>query len=611
MTASAFTTTVDVAMLRRVVGTISSVGSHPLGFRATGTPEEREVTEFVASEMRAIGLSQVAVEHVPVDAWRFRDASVSVEGASTYQCASLAGVQATPRSGVTAEVVYVRDGRRDRLDRLDVSGKIALVDWRSGDEWISEIGLELGTRGAKAIIVTCLAGGARFQGAGALGTSVGRWHAEAPPMVTMRKNEAAEVIELCRSGTPRATVRLDVAIDRKAQGRNVVGVLGPERPGAPIVVGAHHDGWFSGAFDNASGVASMLAIARALTEAGWEPRRPVWFVSHTAEEYGRIDDESPWCVGAWHQVAVAHPEWGSSVPFYLDLEASGRPEFPLLVLGPVELRRFATDWCRKAERENLVPPGWRFANPSTGTHQWPFQLRGVPGLSLFNWHTDFQRTDYHTTNDTIERLDFLHLSNLSRLHAALLVAAERSLDDLLDYGARERDVKRAARALPGGHRVAQAAERYARNGSRRSFMRLARAGFAVDAAGETGYLHEQAARDVRNLDEALEQVAAGDLGAAARAARRVGTNNLQRWVSREVQVRSEQRRLGSRGSWPAKSHLTASPNLWRELATLRGEPGSRPMGPWLADSLNRHRRRMQAELDRRTARLASALSSGS
>ena len=180
MTASAFATTVDVAMLRRVVGTISSVGSHPLGFRATGTPEEREVTEFVASEMRAIGLSQVGFEQVPVDAWRFRGASVSVEGASTYQCASLAGVQATPRSGVTAEVVYVRDGRRDRLDRLDVSGKIALVDWRSGSEWISEIGLELGTRGATAVIVTCLDGGARFQGAGALGTSVGRWHAGAP-----------------------------------------------------------------------------------------------------------------------------------------------------------------------------------------------------------------------------------------------------------------------------------------------------------------------------------------------------------------------------------------------------------------------------------------------
>ena len=42
-------------------------------------------------------------------------------------------------------------------------------------------------------------------------------------------------------------------------------------------------------------------------------------------------------------------------------------------------------------------------------------------------------------------------------------------------------------------------------------------------------------------------------------------------------------------SWARASHLTASPDLWAELATLRGEPGSRPRGPWLEASLRRHR----------------------
>jgi hypothetical protein len=597
-------------MLRRVVHTISSVGSHPLGFRATGTPEEHQVTEFVAAEMRAIGLSSVGFEDVPVDAWRFRGASVSVEGGSRLDGASMAGVPATPRSGVNGELVFVGDGRRDRLDRLDVSGKVALVDWRRASVWISEIGLELGMRGAAAIILACLDGAERFQGADALGTSVGRWHPAAPPLVTIRKTDALELVERCRSGAPRVTVVLDAEIDRSAQGRNVVGVRSPEKRGAPLVVGAHHDGWFSGAFDNASGVASMLTIAKALVEADWRPKRPIWFVSHTAEEYGRLDDDSPWCFGAWHQVAVAHREWGSTVPFYLDIEASGRPEFPLLVLGPVELRRFATRWCRMAERDGLLPPGWQFASPSTGTHQWPFQLAGIPGLSLFNWHTDFQRTDYHTTNDTIDRLDFAHLSNLSRLHAALLVAAERATydHDLLDYQARARDVKRATRSLPDHERLTGAADEYGRNGSRRSFARLARAGFAVDSHGETGYVYEQASRDVCHLGAALEQIAAGDLRAAARAASRVGANDLQRWVSHDVQTTTEQRRYTTRGSWSQKSHLTRSPNLWREIAALRSERGARPFGPWVQRSLEHHRRRMDAEVGRRVARLASALS---
>ena len=47
--------TADAKALRRVVEGIASIGSHPRGFRATGTPEEHAVAELVADEMRAIG----------------------------------------------------------------------------------------------------------------------------------------------------------------------------------------------------------------------------------------------------------------------------------------------------------------------------------------------------------------------------------------------------------------------------------------------------------------------------------------------------------------------------------------------------------------------------
>jgi hypothetical protein len=604
----AFELPIDRGLLRRVIESISSVGTAD-GHRASGTPEEREVTEIVAAEMRAIGLADVAFEPVPVDAWWFRRASVTVAGGAPCLASSLAGVQATAPAGVTGELVFVADGRRDRLDRVDLSGRIALVDWRSASVGASEIGLELGRRGAIAIVMTCLEGGARFQGQGALGTSVGSWHAGAPPVVIVRMADGEDMVARCRAGLPQVTVVLAVENDRGGVGRNVVGVLGPDRPGPPIVVGAHHDGWFFGAFDNASGVASVLAIARALGEAGWSPRRPVWFVTHTAEEYGRSDADAPWCVGAWHQVTVTHRRWGSTVPFYLDIEASGRPDLPLLVLGPPELRRFASRWCRAADRAGMLPPrGWRFANPSTGTHQWPFQLAGVPGLSVFNWHTDFQRSDYHTTNDTIERLDFEHLANLCRLNAALIVDAERSSGRLLDYRARVRDVGRATRDLPQRDRLAEAAAGYERNGSRRAFARLARSGFGVGGHGETGYLHEQASRDVSHLATALERISAGDLGAAARAASRVGLNSVSRFASRDVQLRTERRYQAPRDSWPSRSHPTRSPNLWRELAALRGERGARPYGPWVDRSLERHLRRMNAEVARRTDRLASALS---
>ena len=45
----------DPGYLRHVVERLESFRSHPLGFRAAGTPEERKATKFIASEMRQLG----------------------------------------------------------------------------------------------------------------------------------------------------------------------------------------------------------------------------------------------------------------------------------------------------------------------------------------------------------------------------------------------------------------------------------------------------------------------------------------------------------------------------------------------------------------------------
>jgi hypothetical protein len=536
--------------------------------------------------------------------WRFREATLRIEGLRRpVTGASMSGTPATSRGGVTAEVVFVGDGRRSRLDRLDVQGKIALVDWTHAGPWLNEIGLELGLRGARAIIVCCLDNGKCWLGEGALGTMDSRWHGGAPPVMTVRQRDGRALIKRCRAGAVRATMTVVIETRKRGRGRNVCGVLGADRPGAPIVVGAHHDGWFFGAFDNASGVATMLSIARGLTQAGWQPRRPVWFVSHTAEEYGVVDADQQWCVGAWHQVAVEHRAWGSTVPFYLDIEASGRSEFPQMILGPTELRRFANGWARRAEAAGLIKPGWKVAAPSTGTHQWPFQLAGVPGLSVLNWDTGFERADYHTDQDTLRRLDFEYLSRQASLYAAMLVDAEARGASILDFRARARDVAK----LPYGAQVSGAAQGYALAGSRRRFARLGRGGFTVDAGGDVGYLPVQADRDAKLLGEAIRALDAGDPLAAARLCEKVGVNHLQRWVSREVQVRAERRHGAPTGSWPDKSRLSVTPNLWREIATLRGQRGARRDGPWLRASLERARVKSEAEAARRVRALGKAL----
>ena len=152
--ATALSLPFDRAQMRRIVSDLAALGSAPSGFRVTGTPEDRAAARLAAAEMRAIGLQDVSVEAVPVYGWRMRGASLDVGGRS-FECASMGGVPGTPPGGIAAPLVWAGDASRRRLDRTDVGGRIAVVEWRSGSIWPSDVGLELAARGA--IGVSCTA----------------------------------------------------------------------------------------------------------------------------------------------------------------------------------------------------------------------------------------------------------------------------------------------------------------------------------------------------------------------------------------------------------------------------------------------------------------------
>ena len=183
---------------------------------------------------------------------------------------------------------------------------------------------------------------------------------------------------------PARASTLDAEITPGAPGANVVGYLAGERDGPPIVVGAHHDGWFSAAFDNATGVAAMLAIARGLAATGHRPRHTLCFTSRTAEEYGLLDNAFDWCIGAWRQVTDTHPEWGAGVPFHLCVEASGHPDLRLLLETPVEL----AGWARRAARVGRKE-GWltsRLADRAAGDRHRAVAADGLRGPRRHRLH---------------------------------------------------------------------------------------------------------------------------------------------------------------------------------------------------------------------------------
>jgi Iap family predicted aminopeptidase len=565
--------------LEHVVERLAAIGSHPLGFRVAGTPEEREAVDFVAAEMRSLGLEDVVEEPVPVDGWRLEEAYVETE-ATRVEAASFGGMPDTGAQGVEGDVVRVGRGGRRQLDRVDVAGKVALVEWRVARLWPYHVGLELGLRGAKAMVLYAPEGGPFYQAPEALGTFDGIWHAEGPPCVTVRREDAPKL-----AGRVRVVLRAPRA---PSTGWNVVGELPGRRRGAPTVVAGHHDGWFWAAFDDATGVAVTLELARAFAEAGVRPERTIAFVSHTAEEYGIAESAYDWCYGAWYQVVAEHREWTTGSPFYLNVEGSGRRGDVFSLDVPPELTGWIRRHCRAAERDGLLPHGWRLDRPNTWTEVWPFLAAGIPGINISTFTDGFDRTEYHTQFDTTDKVDFDYLAKLTELSARLLLDAPP-----LDFGARARELRKHGLELPP---VEPGDER-------RRFTAIARGLHGTDAIDAPRYPHEQTQADVEHLEHALAEPED-----AERHLARVGLNWLCADLSHEA-FRIERGRRGRRARracWGAMADADPGPDLWRELASLRGEPGARAPGPWIEATLRRHLERSRRELERRRARMEQA-----
>jgi hypothetical protein len=463
------------------------------------------------------------------------------------------------------------------------------------------VGVELGLRGAAAMIVSSPPGGPYYQAPQALGTFDGLWHDGAPPCVTIRKEDAAELV---RRAGERARVVLKAPLERGAEAANVVGTLHGRRKGAPVIVGGHHDGWFRAAFDDASAVAITLALARA----GLRPERPIVFISHTAEEYGIADSSYDWCYGAWYQVVAEHPEWSRRARYYLNIEGSGRPE-PFTVDVPPELAGWSRRLCRRAARDGLLPHGFRLAAPTTWTEVWPFLAAGIPGANVSTFTTAFDRAEYHTQYDTSDRVDFDYLARLAEVCGRFLLEADAGAADALDYAARAQHLRRAlGRARHPGLR--RALSELARAEGRDRFTAVGRGLHGLDAREEARYPHEQTAQDIDHLRAGLRAVRAGRHGAAARSLARVGLNWLCSDLGREAFAieRGRRGRRAPRACWAALGDPDVGPDLWEELASLRGEPGARPPGPWLERRLARHLDASTRELGRRLDRMAQAAS---
>ena len=207
---------------------------------------------------------------------------------------------------------------------------------------------------------------------------------------------------------------------------NLVGMVPGTDPSlAPVLVTAHLDhlgrGWpdvragnegkiHPGADDNASGVAVLLELARAMASEPHRPR-PVVFAVTTGEEAG--------LVGARH--LMAHFP-GRKPPFAcLNIDTVGRlREGKLYVLNTDSAREWRYLWMGVAMTTGA--PVTMVSEPLDSSDQGACLERGIPAVQLFSGPTP----DYHRPTDTTDKIDSAGMATVAEAaHEALTYLAGR------------------------------------------------------------------------------------------------------------------------------------------------------------------------------------------
>ncbi len=250
---------------------------HQFWGRIIGTGADAENARWLMDRFRKIGLSDVHEQSFDLPPqWRPESWNVAAVGAgknielSTAQPSFL--TPGTPAGGLDVEAVDVGFATDGDLAGRDLKGKAVFfysTDFMSRHATVSGGAIKKITdRGAAAIFVTLLIpGNLRFQFYPVGSTA---------PTFALGMQDGMAVHELIgesRGGpAPHIRLRLEVKMVPDLKTATIWGTL-PGTTDENIMIVAHRDGWFEGANDNGTGVATLLGLAEYFAKIPKEQRR--------------------------------------------------------------------------------------------------------------------------------------------------------------------------------------------------------------------------------------------------------------------------------------------------------------------------------------------------
>jgi carboxypeptidase Q len=328
-----------------------------IGPRLTGSPQAEAAVEYVAQEMRRLGL-EVKLEKLSVTHWvRGAETGALVgypgQAPGTTQkilLTALGGSVATPTQGLTAEVVVVETfDDLNALGRDKVAGKIVLFNARYDRKMAAQgfggeaYGQAVAYRGAGPSAAARLgavaalnrsAGGAEFR---LPHTGATRYAEDAPkiPAASVTAEDGDLIARLAAQGTVRMQLVLTPRQLPDAVSYNVIADLkGSEHPEQIIIVSGHLDSWDlgTGAIDDGAGVAVAMQTAQLIKQLGLHPVRTIRFIAWMNEENGVVGGRTyatDYAADVGNHFAAIESDRGAGHPLGFEVMAK-RDALPLL-----------------------------------------------------------------------------------------------------------------------------------------------------------------------------------------------------------------------------------------------------------------------------------------
>ena len=284
-----------------------------IGPRLTGSSQAQRAVEYVAGEMKRLGLT-VQLEELKVPHWvrgletgaLLRYPGMAPGTSQKIVLTALGGSVATPPNGLNAEVVVVNNF--DELNALPegkVKGKIVLfnnkfdkqmaVQGFGGNAYGQAVAYRgrgpsaAARHGAIAVLVRS-AGGSQNRLAH---TGATRYAEDAPkiPAAAVTFEDADLIARLAAQGTVILRLVLTPQTLPDTVSYNVIAdIKGTEHPEQIVIVSGHLDSWDlgTGAIDDAAGVAIAMQTAQLIKRLGLRPKRTIRVIAWMNEENGLV-----------------------------------------------------------------------------------------------------------------------------------------------------------------------------------------------------------------------------------------------------------------------------------------------------------------------------------